>query len=147
MTSCCFRPMSVSWYSPLYHWIFRLSSDVEYEFSHFGGRENESLGEWHPRCLGEQMTLEVSIRAFLSMTLGLTSSQTLKGEKHRPNNVLWDFRVWTVRLSLRVLHSRANRELYNTFYGIHERLIWTFLCLFFQICFEAKQPFLEVIAS
>ena len=107
----------------------------------FQGCENKSLDEWHPRCLGEQMTSEVSIRAFLSKTLGLTSSQTLKGEKHRPNNVLCDFREWTVRLSLRAVHSQANTELYNTFYGVHERLIWSFFVPFFRFVLKPNSPF------
>lgn len=53
----------------------------------FGGSESDPLDEWHPCCLGEQMTSEVSIRAFLSMTLGWTSSQTLQGDQAKHNAV------------------------------------------------------------
>ncbi len=139
--------LSLNWCSAsLFLEFICLSTDEQCKISSFQGSENESLDEWHPCCLRELMTLKVSIRVFLFVTLGLTSFQTLRGAKHMPDNVLWDFREWNTWLSLSSVDSQANK-------GTVKHILWcsweadmVFCCLFADL-FWSQTAYLKVIAS
>lgn len=77
--------------------VFQLSleqiRDAAFSFKASERKEKkEFLREWRLCSLGKQMTLKVSIRAFLSVTLGLTSSQ----RRENTSRVSWDVREWSV---------------------------------------------------